>query len=978
MATEIPIFQLATDEAISEVKALLEDIRPDIDATVAWGLAAETGTATAGAAAAEAAGSATAAESARAAAANAKTSAVAAKDAAIVAKEAAEAVPTTTAGLMDAVLADTNSAPAKRLTAAIGTTIADVRQHQTNKYRFDQYPIAMTDEVGINSRLAMQDGLTTLPNGDVLSVFWDERRYPQAALWSATRQTFQTYDLSLTPGNPLFAPSDLDDHNNITVARSGDGVIHVIGNHHVTPLRYVTSVAADNISAFKKGFMTAADEDKVTYPTFITLPSGDLLFLYRNGSSGNGDWFFNRYSATTHKWTRVSAPFSGRNADPALGQSLYFNRVVRDPSNGRIHVWYLWRDSEGGPAQNHDLGYVYSDDDAVTWKISSGANVTLPLMPTTTAPFFETGYSNTYNQNGASVDSNHVPHSVWRTLAPKNALRHFWYSGGTFHEEDIFSPATDVGRPAVISTTDGRTFAVYRSGQSHMLQQIAPTLETPFVFYAAPTGGDNSWEAVIDPVAAQNNILRVVIAPLTGTKRGTYGGILTVDLSVESLALLKAGLLSAAQPSSLPVRPTPNDYPIDGPTMTPTYWYGPKGTRLGTGAPVIAVNSWSAAAFTFAEAGVITRAAVNIVTAGDAGSTFEILFVDPITGVVLSTSAVGAATSTGNVEVLVPSLRVARGQKLWIGAIVRGGTTGVAFRSMSGSVSEASIGGLSANSVLTNTFPGVNRPGTTPAGVTLISPSSVGPGTQVPVVVIQAGDRVAADLIIPPPVPATLFADWNASSLTGVADGADVASLPNSSGTGSALTASAGALPAYVAAGIGTRPALRFATADAMASAAAALGTDFTLFVVQQWEGTGAVSEVVAAQDDAGTPLRQWQLQIKSNAQAAAIGFNSGAAAYTDTVASATTAPTILEVVRTPTTIEVLANGVSDGSTLVTGTAAAVTTAITVGSRKATATTFTGFYNGKVARVLLYTGVMTTAERLAKRQELAAFYGITL
>lgn len=871
--------------------------------------------------------------------------------------------------------ADENGNFPPRVTTAMNARMVARRQHQTDRYRFDQYPLALTDEVGLNNRIATQDGLATLPNGDVVSVFWDERRYPQIALWSATRQTFQTTDLSLVPGNPLSAPADIDDHNNIVVARDGDGKFHVVGNHHVHKLRYVVSTANDSIATFAKGKMVGTEEDKVTYPTFLNLPSGDLLFIYRNGSSGNGDWFINRYSVTTKLWTRVTQVFGGSNADPLIGQSAYFNRIARNPTTGRIHIWYMWRDDEGGPAQNHDLAYMYSDNDGVTWKTAAGATLTLPVVPTTTTTKFETGYSNTYNQSGASVDSNGVPHAVFRTLAPSNALRHFWYSGGVFNEQDIFTPATDVGRPNVFSTTDGRTYAIYRSGPQHLIQKIAPVLEDPFTLYEAPTGGDNSWEPVYDTAAAEDDILRVVIAPVSGTKLGTYGGILTVDMSEESLDLLKEGVLTAAQPASVPRRPTPNDYPINGPAMALNTWYGPRGARLATGAPVIPKDTWSATSVTFAGAGVITRAAVNIVTAGDAGSSFEILFVDPVTGDVLRTSDSGPATSTGNVEVIVPSLRVARGQSILIGAVPRGGTTGVAFRSLQGGENDARVGGLTANSVLTNTFPGVERPGTTAVGVTNISPASLGPGTKVPVVAILATDPAAADVIIPPPV---LFADWDAELITGTSDGAELATWNDSSGNSRTLTGASGARPVYLTSGIGTRPALRFATADVMATADVSLGAKFTLFAVQQWEGTGSVSEVVAAQDDAGTPARHWQLQVKSSSQAAAIGFNSGAAAYTDTAVSTPANATILEAVRTDSTIELFSNGVSDGNTLVVGTAATPTTAITVGGRKATATTFTGFFNGKIARVILYAGVLSAADRLAIRQTLATRYGITL
>jgi hypothetical protein len=37
----------------------------------------------------------------------------------------------------------------------------------------------------------------------------------------------------------------------------------------------------------------------VTYPKFQTLPDGDVLFLFREGGSGNGDWYLHRYDTDT-------------------------------------------------------------------------------------------------------------------------------------------------------------------------------------------------------------------------------------------------------------------------------------------------------------------------------------------------------------------------------------------------------------------------------------------------------------------------------------------------------------------------------------------------------------------------------------------------------------------------------------------------------------------------------------------------------
>ena len=46
-------------------------------------------------------------------------------------------------------------------------------------------------------------------------------------------------------------------------------------------------------------------ESSVTYPQFLTLPNGDLLFLYRVGASGGGNTLLNHWSLSSQTWTNV-------------------------------------------------------------------------------------------------------------------------------------------------------------------------------------------------------------------------------------------------------------------------------------------------------------------------------------------------------------------------------------------------------------------------------------------------------------------------------------------------------------------------------------------------------------------------------------------------------------------------------------------------------------------------------------------------
>ena len=91
-----------------------------------------------------------------------------------------------------------------------------------------------------------------------------------------------------------------DAHNVVLMGISGDGVIHLSYDHHNNTLRYMnTAIGAatgstwnstvfnTERSSLNAGGTTIAD---VTYPRFSTDPtSGQMVFTYRTGPSGNGD-----------------------------------------------------------------------------------------------------------------------------------------------------------------------------------------------------------------------------------------------------------------------------------------------------------------------------------------------------------------------------------------------------------------------------------------------------------------------------------------------------------------------------------------------------------------------------------------------------------------------------------------------------------------------------------------------------------------
>lgn len=163
-----------------------------------------------------------------------------------------------------------------------------------------------------------------------------------------------------------------DAHNTVALAVDGGGTLHVAWGHHNSALNYRRGVTPGSLELGAAASMTGQEEKRVTYPAFLRLPDGDLLFLYRDGGSGRGDLILNRYDTETTAWTRVQ-----RRLIDGQGQRSAYAAATVD-RKGQLHLAWVWRDSPD-VATNHDLCYARSADGGVTWTTSTGEPIALPL-----------------------------------------------------------------------------------------------------------------------------------------------------------------------------------------------------------------------------------------------------------------------------------------------------------------------------------------------------------------------------------------------------------------------------------------------------------------------------------------------------------------------------------------------------------------------------------------------------------------------
>ncbi|ATC65312.1 neuraminidase [Nibricoccus aquaticus] len=163
-----------------------------------------------------------------------------------------------------------------------------------------------------------------------------------------------------------------DAHNSISLAIDGAGFLHVSWDHHGNPLNYARSVAPGSLELATKSPMTGQREARVTYPQFFPLPSGDLLFLYRDGRSGQGSLVLNRYDTATQTWRTVQPDLISGEGQ----RSPYWAMTV--DARGTLHLAWNWRESPD-VASNHDLAYARSTDGGLSWTKSDSTSYALPI-----------------------------------------------------------------------------------------------------------------------------------------------------------------------------------------------------------------------------------------------------------------------------------------------------------------------------------------------------------------------------------------------------------------------------------------------------------------------------------------------------------------------------------------------------------------------------------------------------------------------
>lgn len=225
-----------------------------------------------------------------------------------------------------------------------------------------------------------------------------------------------------------------DAHNIISMMTDGKGYIHLAFDHHGHPLKYCKSLKPETLKFGELIPMTGVDESNVTYPEFYRLKDGDLIFVYRSGSSGNGNLVMNRYDLRKNKWERIQdVLIDGENQRNAYWQ-LFID------SKGTIHISWVWRES-WLVETNHDLCYARSRDGGLTWEKSSGEKYILPITVNNAEYACRIPQnSELINQTGMTSDESGRPYisTYWRASGSQiPQYRLVWYDGKEWQQQQV-------------------------------------------------------------------------------------------------------------------------------------------------------------------------------------------------------------------------------------------------------------------------------------------------------------------------------------------------------------------------------------------------------------------------------------------------------------------------------------------------------------------------------------------------------------
>ena len=270
----------------------------------------------------------------------------------------------------------------------------------------------------VNTVIFRKNSLVTF-KGVQYASFYDSAQYVVLAKRLVGASTWQT---QRTP----YTGEATDAHKSISLMVDGAGIVHVAWGQHNNALNYAKGLKSGSLELGPKLGMTGNKENKLSYPEFYRLSNGNLIFLYRDGGSGNGNLIINHYDTKTGRWKRLQD-----NLIDGEGQRNAYWQLATDKA-GAIHISWVWRESPD-VASNHDMAYACSKDDGITWQKSTGESYKLPITAATAEYACKIPQkSELINQTSMFADDKGNPFiaTYWREAGEQVPQYHLVYKNG--------------------------------------------------------------------------------------------------------------------------------------------------------------------------------------------------------------------------------------------------------------------------------------------------------------------------------------------------------------------------------------------------------------------------------------------------------------------------------------------------------------------------------------------------------------------
>ena len=273
-----------------------------------------------------------------------------------------------------------------------------------------------------------------------------------------------------------------DAHNSISIMIDGEGYLHMSWNQHGNPLHYCKSEHREELVLTNEIKMTGYKEQSVTYPEFYRMPDGNLIFMYRDGKSGNGNLILNYYDTKTRTWsTKQKNLIDGEGKRNAYWQA---NVGV----NGTIHISWVWRESRD-VTTNHDICYAKSTDNGKSWLKSNNEKYKLPITLENAEYILRIpGGSELINQTSICTDKKEYPFiaSYWTTKGTNIPQYQLVFYDGTRWQTKQISKRTipfslsgggtrkiPISRPLILINKNNTIYLIFRDIERNNFASVA-------------------------------------------------------------------------------------------------------------------------------------------------------------------------------------------------------------------------------------------------------------------------------------------------------------------------------------------------------------------------------------------------------------------------------------------------------------------------------------------------------------------------